>query len=257
MTPFQQGSTMYNQKIGISVVFPSFNEEENIERAVRATTDVLELIVSDYEIIIVNDASTDATGDIAESLAEKNGKISVIHHKKNKKLGGALKTGFAKASKELVLYSDVDLPFDFMEVSKALRIMEYTGADIVSAYRHDRISEGVKRAVYSYIYNAMVRLLFGLRVRDINFSFKLFKRNILDRIELVSNGSFIDAELLIKSQKNGFQIVQMGVDFFPRLRGSSTLSSPSVIFNILSDMLALLFQYKFKRFLGPENNERG
>ena len=86
MNPFQQGSTMYNQKIGISVVFPSFNEEENIERAVRATTDVLELIVSDYEIIIVNDASTDATGDIAESLAEKNGKISVIHHKKNKKL---------------------------------------------------------------------------------------------------------------------------------------------------------------------------
>jgi hypothetical protein len=117
--------------------------------------------------------------------------------------------------------------------------MRHYEADIVSAYRLDRTGEGYVRSVYSTIYNLLVRLLFGVRMRDINFAFKLCRREVLDHMTLVSEGSFIDAELVVRARKLGFHIVQFGVDYFPRTRGISTLSSPSVIVKILREMWAL------------------
>src|SRR5204863_1910012 len=102
-------------------------------------------------------------------------------------------------------------------------------ADILSAYRLDRTGEGVKRTLYSYVYNSMVRMLLGMRIRDVNFAFKLLRRDILQHIELESEGSFIDVELLAKAQRRGFHIIQCGVDYCPRDRGTSTLSPPAVI----------------------------
>jgi hypothetical protein len=109
----------------------------------------------------------------------------------------------------------------------------------VSAYRFDRTGEGYVRVVYSTIYNVLVRLLFGVRIRDINFAFKLCRRRVLDEITLVSEGSFIDAELVIRTIGTGGKVVQFGVDYFPRTRGVSTLSSPAVIVKILREMRSI------------------
>jgi len=126
-----------------------------------------------------------------------------------------------------------------LELRRALRVLRHYEADMVSAYRLDRTGEGPRRAVYSFVYNTLVQLLFGTRVRDINFAFKLVRRRVLDVARPVSEGSFIDAELVIRAQKLGFHIVQIGVDYFPRTRGISTLSSPAVIRRMLKEMREL------------------
>ena len=163
----------------------------------------------------------------------------MVHHPRNRKLGGSIKTGLATATGDLVLYTDADLPFDMDELIKACRVLRHYDADLVSAYRLDRTGEGYIRSMYSTIYNVLVRVLFGVRVRDINFAFKLCRRSVLDHMTLVSEGSFIDAELVVRAHKLGFNIVQFGVDYFPRTRGVSTLSSPGVIVTILREMWAL------------------
>jgi glycosyltransferase involved in cell wall biosynthesis len=157
----------------------------------------------------------------------------------NRKLGGSIKTGFAHASGDLILYTDADLPFDMKELEKACRLLRQYEADIVSAYRFDRTGEGYTRTVYSFFYNALVRVFFGVRVRDVNFAFKLVRARIFEHVRLDSEGSFIDAELIIRAQKLGYHVVQFGVDYFPRTRGVSTLSSPAVIAKILREMRGL------------------
>ncbi len=225
----------------ISIFFPMWNEEEYITRAVDAAREAcLGLIaaseVSDYEILIVDDASTDATPRIADEMAEKDPHVRVIHHPKNRKLGGSVKTGFSESKGDLVLYTDADLPFDMAEVRRACRLLRIYEADLVSAYRFDRTGEGFQRVIYSAIYNMLVRVVFGVRVRDVNFAFKLVRRPVLDGMTFVSEGSFIDAELVIRTVRSGKRMVQFGVDYFPRTRGVSTLSSPTVIVKILQEM---------------------
>jgi glycosyltransferase involved in cell wall biosynthesis len=228
----------------LSVFYPMWNEEEYIGRALDAGHRACEQLVKDgeicdYELIVVDDASTDATGAIADRRASEGPHVRVVHHAVNRKLGGAMKTGFAAATGDLVLYTDADLPFDMAEVSRAIRLMREYEADIVSAFRFDRTGEGYLRMVYTFFYNALIRVLFGVRVRDINFAFKLCRRRVFDQIELRSEGSFIDAELIIRATRMGLPILQFGVDYFPRTRGVSTLSSPGVILKILREMLML------------------
>jgi glycosyltransferase involved in cell wall biosynthesis len=223
----------------ISVVFPMWNEEDYIHRSVAAAHRTLERIAPDHEIIIVNDASTDRTGELADALARADARVKVVHHPRNRKLGGSLRSGYAVAKKDLILYSDADLPFDFQEVERAVHLLEYQQADVVSAYRFDRTSEGLLRTIYTIGYSALIRTLFRLRFRDVNFSFKLFKRALLERIQLKSEGSFIDAEFLVRARKAGAHVIQIGVDYFPRTRGQSTLASPGVIFGILREMITL------------------
>ncbi len=233
-----------NSAPSLSVFFPMYNEEENIRPALAAARTVMDELVVDgsistYELIVVNDASTDATGKIADELAAIDPRVRVVHHPVNRKLGGSMKTGFAACTGDLVLYSDADLPFDMAEAAKALRIQRLYEADIVSAYRLDRTTEGALRAVYTHAYNAVITGLFGVRFRDVNFSFKLCRREIFDHITLRSEGSFIDAELIIKASRLNYRILQFGVDYFPRIRGESTLSSPGVIKTILTEMWQL------------------
>ncbi|HET7292839.1 MAG TPA: glycosyltransferase family 2 protein [Vicinamibacteria bacterium] len=223
----------------ISVVFPMWNEEAYIRRAVSAAQDILRGLTDDHEIVIVDDASTDGTGAIAAELSRADPRVRVLTNERNLKLGGTLRRGFQAATKELVLYTDADLPFDLQELPRAVRLLEYQQADLLSAYRFDRTLEGPLRSVYTFFYTRLVRLLFGLRVKDVNFAFKLFRRSLLERFPLRSEGSFIDAELLIRARRSGARIIQIGVDYFPRSRGQSTLSSPGVIVKILREMLGL------------------
>jgi glycosyltransferase involved in cell wall biosynthesis len=224
-----------------------FNEELNIEHAISAAVEALTKYAGDYEIIIVDDASTDGSPAMVRRASEQNPRIRVLRHEINRKLGGSLKTGFAAATQDLVLYMDADLPFDPDCLGRAIRAMELTGADVIAGYRLDRTIEGLKRTIYSYVYNALIGVLFGWPHRDINFSFKLFKRSVLQSIELKAEGSLIDAELIVKAKNRGFAIQQIGLDYFPRIRGTSNLSSPSVIFKIFRELLRLFPEMRARK----------
>jgi glycosyltransferase involved in cell wall biosynthesis len=226
-------------KPSVSLVIPMYNEELNIEHAVASALESLQQYAGQYEIVIVNDASTDGSPRIADRLASANPNIRVLHHEKNRKLGGTIRTGFAAAKMDLVFYMDADIPFDPDVLGRAIRAMNLTGADMIAAYRHDRKMEGLKRAIYTTIYNWLIGILFGWPHRDINFSFKLMKREVLQAIELHSEGSLIDAELVVKAKNRGFSIQQIGIDYFPRTRGESHLASFSVVLKILRELVTL------------------
>jgi glycosyltransferase involved in cell wall biosynthesis len=195
----------------VTLFLPAWNEEDYVERAVTRAQAVLTKLTDDWELIIVNDASTDRTQELAEALAKHEPRIRVITHAVNQKLGGSMKTGFSASTKDIVVYSDMDLPFDLAELERALHLLDYLEADMICAFRFDRTSEGPKRIMYSFVYNALIRALFGVYIKDINFSFKVVHRRVLESIELKSQGSFIDAELVVKAIKRGFKVFQMGV----------------------------------------------
>lgn len=232
----------------VTIVIPMFNESENIEHAIACAVEALERHTGGYEIVVVDDASTDASAAIVERLAAAHGgaggnggkgEIRLLRHAHNRKLGGTLRTGFAAARMDQVLYMDADLPFDPDILGRAMTALHVTRADVIAGYRLDRTAEGLLRTVYSYVYNTLIGMLFGWPHRDINFSFKLLRREVLEAVELRAEGSLIDAELIVKAKNLGFVIQQLGLDYFPRTRGSSTLSSPRVIFKILRELVTL------------------
>lgn len=223
----------------ISLVFPAWNEEAYTEQALNTALRVLSALSSDFEIIMVNDGSTDRTEALALHLAAQHPQIRVISHAKNLKLGYALRTGFSAASKDIICYSDMDLPFHLHEIGHALQLLNTLNADMICAYRRNRRAEGPRRIIYSSVYNRLIQSVFRIPIQDINFSFKLIRRHVLQTIPLQSQGSFIDAELVIRAIRANFKIAQFGVDFFPRIHGKSTLSSPAVIVQMLQDMLRL------------------
>jgi glycosyltransferase involved in cell wall biosynthesis len=179
---------------------------------------VLRDLASEYEIIVVDDGSTDRTGAIADRLASENRHIRVIHHPKNQGYGLALRSGFAAARYELVFYTDGDLQFDVAELAKLIPLMRE--ADIVSAYKLRRM-DGWERRIVSWVYNTSLRVLFGLPIRDVNCGFKLYRREIFDRITLHSTRGLIDAEVLLKARRAGFRIAQIGVTHYRRREGGS------------------------------------
>lgn len=190
----------------------------------------------------MNDGSTDGTLAILEKLSRAEPRIRVLTRPRNRGLGQTLREGFAAARHDVVLYSDADMPYDLSIVKDALPLLR--DCDLVAGYRLNR-GEGLKRRLYSRAYNGLVRRVFGLRVRDVNFSFKLFKRALLESVSLESAGSFIDAELLAKAQRAGFRIREIGIEYRPRRTGASNLSSLSTILTILREGFAA------RRRLGP------
>jgi glycosyltransferase involved in cell wall biosynthesis len=241
---------MSQEQPSVSLVIPMFNEEENIEHAIDCAVAALERCAGDYEIVVVNDASTDRSAEIVTRLAVVNPRIRLFQHEVNRKLGATLKTGYAAARKDLVVYMDADLPFDPEVIGRAMQALKVTRADLIAGYRLDRTTEGFRRTVYSYLYNSLIGVLFGWPHRDINFSFKLMRREVLEAIELKSEGSLIDAELIVKAKNLGFVIQQLGLDYFPRTRGNSTLSSPTVILKIFRELFALYPEMRHPRRKG-------
>jgi len=239
------------------MVIPMFNEELNIVHALDCAIDALESFTSSYEIIVIDDASTDRSAELVREVATRCSNVRLLQHEKNRKLGGSLRTGFAAATKDLVLYMDADLPFDPQAIGPAIRAMQVTRADMVAAYRIDRTTEGFKRTIYSYAYNTVIGMLFGWPHRDINFSFKLMRREVLETVDLRSEGSLIDAELVVKARNLGFVIQQIGLDYFPRTQGHSTLSSPGVILKIFRELIALRADMRNPRRRNVRTIERG
>ncbi len=226
----------------ISIVYPMYNEEDNIHRAVQMAQRELGLAADgDYQIVIVDDASTDRTGEIAQQLAACDPRIKVVRHLINRKLGGSIRTGLANSTGDIVIYMDGDIPCDLAHVHEALPKLEE--ADVVVGYRTNRY-EGVLRWIYTRVYNLLVRVLLKVQVKDVNCAFKLFKRRVIEAMDLRSEGSFIDAEMLAEARRLGFAIEQIPVEFIPRQAGESTLARPDVIIKIIREFVQYLFRRK-------------
>ena len=218
-----------------SVFFPMYNESLNIEKVlIEAQRVIPTLGFADYEILIVDDGSQDGCDRLVETWMEKNAHIRLVLHPKNMGYGVALRTGFTQATKEAVFYTDCDLPVDLWDIQRALPLLE--NADLVIGYRIKRY-ETARRALYSRVYNMLVRLLFGVHVRDVNFSFKLVSREVLDQINLTATTVFIDGQLLAEAHKKGFKIVEIPVEYHPRRLGSSNFNSLRTAYATLVEML--------------------
>ena len=215
-----------------------FNEEENIERAVHSALSTFDEMNICGEVLIIDDKSRDKTPEIADNLSAHYTNVRVIHHKENLGLGAAITTGFTNGRGEFILYMDGDNPFPVAELKKAVPFM--AGFDVIAGHRINRFDPNLKRYIYSKVYNWMIRTLFRLKVKDINFSFKLCNRKIFENVHLKSKGSFIDAELLIKARNHGFSIKEIPIEYTPRQKGTSTLSRFNVVVKILIEMVSLL-----------------
>lgn len=202
----------------ISVVLPVFNEEENIESVLCSIDRAIKAIFHAYEIIIVNDGSTDNTPIIIERLKKDYNNLKVVTFERNRGYGSALREGFSRAVFDHIFYTDSDGQFDVSEISKILPLIDK--CDMVAGFRLNR-KDSALRVFSSRVYNKLVAGLFGLKVRDVNCSFKLFKKEIIDNIQLYSIGFSIDAELLWKAKVNGYKICEAGVSHFAREKGES------------------------------------
>jgi glycosyltransferase involved in cell wall biosynthesis len=225
----------------LSVFFPCYNEQDNVERTIKSALDVLTPLGIDFELIIVNDGSKDKTGEIANQLAAKDKRIKVVHHNTNQGYGAALRSGFNAASKEYVFYTDGDGQFDIKELPPLFKYM--TDYDIVSCYRIKR-QDSLIRKLNAFGWTTLVGLLFRMKIKDIDCAFKLYKRSIFDDIKLQSSGALIDTEILARAKRKGCKIFQVGVHHYPRTAGQQTGAKLSVILRAFKELFALYKQIK-------------
>ncbi|MHC4326701.1 MAG: glycosyltransferase family 2 protein [Planctomycetota bacterium] len=222
--------------VSISVFFPCYDEQENVGRTIEKALAVLEKLDADFEVIIIDDGSTDDTGRITDEIAGRDNRIRVVHHRHNLGYGAALQSGFKAATKELVFYTDGDGQFDIDEMPPLLKLMEQH--DIVTCYRLNR-RDSVIRKINGWCWTKLVCLLFGLKIRDIDCAFKLYKRDIFDNIKLSSTGALIDTEILARAARKGYSMTQKGVHHYPRTAGAQSGANMRVILRAFKELLVL------------------
>jgi len=210
----------------LSVVLPAFNEQGNIERAVRSSAEAVLPLVDDYELVVVDDGSRDHTPDILKRLGDEYGEhLSVVTHPTNLGYGIALRAGFNAARGRYIFYTDADNQFDLRELESFFPAME--GVDAILGYRVGR-QDGRFRLMVSNGYNALASFAFGMDVRDLNCSFKLFRREALTSLHLEEDQFFIDTEIVVQLHRAGYRYKQTGVRHYPRTAGKSTVGPADV-----------------------------
>jgi glycosyltransferase involved in cell wall biosynthesis len=205
-------------RYSLSVILPAYNEAENIQSTIASVLSALPPLVSDFEIIVVNDGSKDQTGAVAATIASSTRGIKVIHHPVNKGYGAALATGFRAASKEFCFYMDSDGQFDINDLGKLLPMLhEYDG---VFGYRIHR-QDSLIRKLNAWGWNQLVRFIFNLKIRDIDSGFKIFRTDYFKQVQLESSGALMPTELVYKFARAGYTYTEVGVNHYPRPKGRS------------------------------------
>ena len=220
----------------LTIFFPCYNEQDVIGELVAKSDYVASRITDDYEIIVVNDGSSDNTGEVADGLCEKYKHLRVVHHEHNKGYGAALQSGFRAASKDLIFYTDGDGQFDVEELPSIMGLIDE--CDLVSCYRIKR-QDSFIRKVNAFCWGTLVCILFKMKIRDIDCAFKLYKREIFDNIEMHSTGALIDTEILARALQKGYKIKQVGVKHYPRTTGTQTGAKISVILRAFKELFKL------------------
>ena len=225
--------------LSLSLFYPCYNEEKNVESAIINALEILPKVANTYEIIIVNDGSCDRTKKLAENIAVAHKEVKIINHLQNKGYGAALKTGFANSQYEWVFFTDGDLQFDLNQIEEFL---PFTNAyQVIIGYRPHR-AEGEVRALNARLFRLFVDALFSLHVKDIDCAFKLIKNEAVKKISLESNGAMISAELLYKLKKIGYKFKQLPVKHYPRKHGKPTGSNLKVIIKAGKEMVVSYFR---------------
>ena len=222
---------------GISAFFPAYNDGGTIASMVVAALIVLRQLTDDYEIIIINDGSQDYTALIADQLAQDYPCVRVVHHPENRGYGGALRSGFAAASKDIIFYTDGDAQYDVRDLLRLYPLLT-PDVDAVQGFKLNRDDPWFRRPL-GRAYHAAVRWVFQLHVRDVDCDFRVLRRRVFEQIELHQNSGEICVELVKKLERGGCTIVEAGVTHYPRPYGHSQFFRPRHLISTLRGLLRL------------------
>ena len=230
---------------GLSVFFPAYNDSGTIASLVITALRTARTLTPDHEVIVINDGSADNTAEILDELARTYPEVRVVHHEKNRGYGGALRSGFATATRELIFYTDGDAQYDPGELSVLWAKMT-PDTDLVNGYKISR-ADPLHRIVIGRVYHYIVSTLFGLKLRDVDCDFRLMRRTIFDRINLVKTSGIICVEMMKKIQDAGFHIVEVPVHHYHRAFGKSQFFNYRRLFRTGRDLLVLWFALVVRR----------
>jgi glycosyltransferase involved in cell wall biosynthesis len=247
-------TAMKNRQIGqprksISVFFPAFNDQGSIAVVVGKAFELLPLLTDDYEVIVVNDGSSDGTAAVLDDLQRRYTRLTVIHHERNRGYGGALQTGFANASKDLVFYTDGDGQYDVNELANLVPLM-VDGVDVVNGFKIKR-SDNMRRIVLGEIYKFLARHMFALPIRDVDCDFRLMRREAIQEIELKSHSGVVCAEMIYKLTRAGRKFTEVPVNHYPRLHDRSQFFTFSRVARTAFDFFALWLKLVVLRQRAP------
>jgi glycosyltransferase involved in cell wall biosynthesis len=226
----------------LTLIFPAFNEEQNIAATVQSACETVPQFASQWEIIIVNDGSSDDTCKVCDQLVNAHPNVRVVHHSTNRGYGAALKSGVSSARHELIFFTDSDGQFTLAELPK---FIEYAKQfDIVAGYRAKR-HDPPHRLINALGWNLLVRVVLGIRIRDIDCAYKLFRREVFERIQIRSVGAMVNTEILAQAMKLGMRLKEVEVNHFPRRFGHPTGANIRVIFKAFRELSKLWWKLKF------------
>ncbi|HEU0209946.1 MAG TPA: glycosyltransferase family 2 protein [Candidatus Udaeobacter sp.] len=220
----------------LSVVFPAFNEEANIRSVVEDAYRTLPTLAAVFEIIVVNDGSRDRTGEICDRLVEEFRDVRVVHHPRNRGYGAALKSGIKLARHDLIFFTDADGQFDLKEAAALLA--QTDDYDIVAGYRARR-QDPPHRLLFAWGWNILVRLVLGVRIRDIDCAFKVFNRDVFDKVQIQSVGAMVNTEIFAQVSRFGMTVKEMPVSHFPRRHGKPTGGNITVIARAFRELIRI------------------
>jgi glycosyltransferase involved in cell wall biosynthesis len=220
----------------LSLAFPAYNEEANIAKTVKTALEAGSAVANDVEVIIVNDGSRDKTRDIVLELSKHDARVRLIDNPKNMGYGQTVWNGLKSATKEWVFFSDSDLQFDLSEISKLVPFSH--SHKVIVGYRAPRRDPFI-RILNAKSWNALVRLMFGLKIKDLDCAFKLFHRSVLENLKIQSGGATFSAELMTRLQKKGLVFKEIPVTHLPRTAGSQTGASFKVILRAFRELTKL------------------
>jgi glycosyltransferase involved in cell wall biosynthesis len=221
---------------GVTAFLPCHNEEGNVEGVVAAVVRTLEALGVPFEVVVVDDGSTDRTAEVASRLAQRDRRVRLVQHPRNLGYGAALRTGFASARYPWVFFTDGDGQFDPADLVRL--VPHAASADLVVGYRIRR-QDPPHRRLYGWLWNLLVRLWFGVRVRDVDCAFKLLRREVVSALPLRSTGAFLSTELLCRAARRGARIVEVGVPHYPRQWGRQSGSRLDVVLRAFRELWKL------------------
>jgi len=222
---------------GISVVLPAHNEEAVLAATLEKCMATLSAIAPDYEIIVVDDGSSDRTGAIAEEYAASNPHIRVVHNRPQRGYGGALIAGFNAMTKPLAFFMDADGQFDIRDLALLLPLHEQ-GHRAVLGYRLHR-QDSPLRKVNAWGWKLLVSTLFDLHVRDVDCAFKLYDTSLVRAVDVTAEGAMVNTEMLVKLTRMGVPFVEVPVRHYPRVHGQASGANLRVIVHAFGELFRL------------------
>ncbi len=237
----------------LSLVFPVCDEVDNLDVLIENTVDIATQLCRDFEIVLVDDGSRDGSSERIDALCARDARVHSLRHASNRGYGAALRSGLGFARGQLVFFSDADLQFDLAELEKLLNHTDRF--DIVAGYRSPR-RDPWPRTLIAFGWGMLVRVLFGLRVRDIDCAFKVFHRRVLEAIPIASLGAFVNTEILARALAAGYRIHQVPVTHRRRRFGTQSGARPRVILHAVRELWTLFRELRIARSRARDPAER-